>query len=366
MSEPLDYQKLAIVCWRALFRHDLSENEMVIAGTVIRLSFEIGEPCVRLTYAKELSDATGILKSAVSTTVKKLHRNRALQVSQDRCVYTFLPPSKSWPWVYEMRADARLADETERGIIWANKGEQQAEFFSPPVEQEFGEALAMERARESLLEFHNAAAARYAGGSIFPATDRLPTPAPAPHELSSREGPARPLGTAGRGETPSAASLAVRPEEASDLSAPRSFSMPCEFTNREPGSRIMNAPLRDFKDSEGAKALKPLKALRAEFTNREPLESLDPGANEEQIMAFLLVALGRPTMEKFGGWWRLRVRESRWAAINLCMELRLRLTDQHLKPLRNAGGWARDQYFKIRGEESDGLAAHTNQERQQP
>jgi len=59
-------------------------------------------------------------------------------------------------------------------------------------------------------------------------------------------------------------------------------------------------------------------------------------------------------MDVLGGWWRLRIRESRWAAINTCMELFLRFTDPHLKPLRNPGGWARDTYFKIRGEEAAG------------
>jgi len=134
---------------------------------------------------------------------------------------------------------------------------------------------------------------------------------------------------------------------------PRPLCLPPDQS--EKGSRFENpvsesrtALLRALRDSEESKALSPLKALRGGFSNREPL---DPGASEDEIVSWLRGALGTPTMDRYGGWWRLRIRESRWAALNTCMELRLRFTDTHLKPLRNPGGWARDQYLKLRGEE---------------
>lgn len=354
MSEPLDFPHLESACWRALCRHDVSENEMVVAATIIRLSFVIGEPFLRLDYAIELARLTGLQKGKASEVVKRLTRGRALQVSADRCIYTFLPPSKAWPWLFDERVNPQIADELERGIVWANKGGQrQGELFSPPVEQEFAEALAIERMRAGLLEYHHAAAARFGGEHHFPATDRLLTPAPAPLELSSGEGPSRPLETSGRVGNSSEESLPSGPEEASEMPAPRPL---CPLSDDiEKGSRIENpgsesrtALLRALRASEESKALSPLKALRGGFSNREPL---DPGASEDEIVAWLRGALGTATMDRFGGWWRLRIRESRWSAVNTCMELRLRLTDLHLKPLRNPGGWARDQYLKIRGEE---------------
>lgn len=51
MSEPLDFQKLESAYWRAMCRHEMSELEMVMAATIVRLSFVIGEPFLRLDYA---------------------------------------------------------------------------------------------------------------------------------------------------------------------------------------------------------------------------------------------------------------------------------------------------------------------------
>lgn len=352
MSEPLDYSRLETVCWRALCRHQVSELEMVVAATVIRLSFVIGEPFLRIDHAVEIARLTGLSKGKSHEIVKRLIRGRALEVSADRCIYTFLPPSASWPWLFAERVEARVANELERGIVWANKGgPRQGEMWGPEPEQEFAEALAVERMRAGLLDYHQAAAARFAGGLDFPVTDRLPTTAPAPG-LSSGEGRTRPLEATGAGDISSVESLSSEQEEASQTAAPLHDSL--RYDGSRKGNRVPESGtslLRALRDSEESKALKPLKALRGEFPNREPLGHLDPGASEAEIMAWLKSALGAKTMEQYGGWWRLRIRESRWAAINLCMELRLRITDSHLKPLRNPGGWARDQYFKIRGEE---------------
>ncbi len=380
MSEPLDFPRLESACWRALCRHCVAQVDMIVAATIIRLSFGIGEPFLRLDYAIELARLTGLHKSQVSEALRRLVVGRVLEVSADGCIYTFLPPSKAWPWIFKPRVDASSSDELERGIIWANKGGQrQGEFFDPPIEAEFAEALAIERMRAGLLDYHQAAVARYAGGNYFPVTDRLPTPAPAPQALSSGEGPARPLGTTGRGDTSSVDSLSSRPEEASEMPVPRPSSPPPEeFTNREPvhesrtaSSRIVNPPLRALRDSKPSMAVNPLKAVKGEFTNRE-LAPPDPGATEDDLIAWMRIAFGQmcgpcfeakrkcacatpqrvPVMDKLGGWWRMRIRESRWAALNTCMELTLRLTAAHLKPLSNRGGWARDKYFEIRKEET--------------
>ncbi len=57
-----------------------------------------------------------------------------------------------------------------------------------------------------------------------------------------------------------------------------------------------------------------------------------------------------PVMDKFGGQWRLNIRLSRWAALNACMSLVYRVVDRTLPPLRNRGGWMRDEFNRILGE----------------
>lgn len=359
MTTALDYPQLESLCWRALCRHHLDAREMVVAATVIRLSFGLGQPCLRLGYAVELARLTGMSKGSCHDVVAGMERFRLLEVSDDRRILTFLPPTSSRPWLYKLRvkeSDLPMVDELERAIVWAQQGPQQEDYLAPASATEFTGMQAMERLRAELLEAHRASAG-LAPRENFPVTDRSPTPAPA-ERLSSGEGPTRPLETAmGGGQSSVAESLcAETPEESSNGLGPRHVSRVIHaerFSNREPGSQVENLPLRALRASEESKASKPLRALRGGFSNREPLTTLDPGADEEEIMRWLVRALGKPTMDKFGGWWRLRVRESRWAALNVCMELHLRLTDTRIKPLLNPGGWARDQYFKIRGEEAE-------------
>lgn len=379
MSEPLDYRKLESVCWRALCRHCVSELEMLISATVIRLSFGIGEPYLRLDYAIELARFAGISKGKAHEVVRRLERGRALEVSQDRCIYTFLPPSTAWPWLFKERVEFRLADELERGIVWAAKGEKQAEFFGPTPEREFAEALAIERMRTSLVESHNAAAARYAGGFQFPVTDRSPRPAPA-SQLSSGEGHTRPLGTSVAGVTsPTEESFTPELEAASAKAAMPQHGTGWHDVMVPDGSRKGNpvpekgtSLLKAFKGLERT-ALLTSESFKEEFPNRELIRAPDPSATEEDIIAWLRTFLGKmcrtcheakrrgpckcpkpdlvPVMDIYGGFWRLKIRESRWAALNLCQDLMLRLSDHSQKPLRNRGGWARDQWFRIRGEE---------------
>lgn len=373
MSEPLDFQKLESVCWRALCRHCVTELEMMVSATVIRLSFGIGEPYLRLDYAIELARLTGISKGKAHEVVRRLERGRALEVSKDRCIYTFLPPSKAWPWLFKERVEFHVADELERGIIWAAKGEQQTEFFGPTPEREFAEALAVERMRSSLVESHHAAEARFSGTLQFPVTDRSPTPAPAPR-LSSGEGRTRPLGTSVAGDnTPTEESFQSEQEGSSEKAVSlHDLTMPNGSRIGNPVPEKGTSLLRAFRDSEGTVPLSISESFKGEFPNRE-LRAPDPAATEEEIVAWMRSVLGKlcrtchearrrgpckcakpelvPVMDVYGGWWRLRIRESRWAALNVCQDLMLRLTDQSQKPLRNRGGWARDQWFRIRGEE---------------
>jgi len=68
-------------------------------------------------------------------------------------------------------------------------------------------------------------------------------------------------------------------------------------------------------------------------------------------MRWLRMVLGETVMEQWGGDWRLSIRQSRRAALDTCWQLRNRIIDPQAKPLRNPGGWARDQFRRIRREE---------------
>lgn len=121
MSDPVDFKKLESAVLRALFRHQLSELEMVVAGTVLRLSLGIGRVWLRLDRPAQLSAVTGLSAAKVHDVVNRLVRCRVLHVSDDRRQLSIRPVSKSWPWLFPVRGDdSHTADELERAIIAAN------------------------------------------------------------------------------------------------------------------------------------------------------------------------------------------------------------------------------------------------------
>lgn len=359
MTTELDLSKVEALCWRALCRHHVSEREMVVAATIIRLSFGIGQPSLRLSRAIEIAQLTGFSKGTSHDLVRRLETARALEVSRDRRIYTFLPPSQSWPWLFLPRfADPAGADEVEAGIIWANMGTagEWGRVFGG--ERDFEEALGIERIRTSLIEQHAAASA---AAQSFPVKDRAPKPesGTAAGELT------RPQGTG-----PDSCGITLRAPDhvtAADV-PPASYyyhveEPPAVLESRTESSRIENFPLSALKGSEYSKSgtddpesSKPLRALRAEFSNREPDDRpaplswpswpLDPGAGEKEIIAYLQHVLGWRVMEQWGGRWRTAIRECRPAVLESIAQLRLRILAKG-EP-NGRGGWLRDQYLRFR------------------
>ena len=362
MSEELNFAKVESVCWRALCQHQVSERQMVVAATVIRLSFVVGEPYLRLDYAVELARLTGLTKGNAHTTVQTLVRGRALEVSADGKLYTFLPPSKAWPWLFAPRVDARAANDLEGAIVWANTGgDRQGQLFAPDADREFTEALQIELMREALLERH-----RWATSQHFPEKDRQPKPAE-----RDRGEPDGPLGTtpASCGDTgveefatagePHASYYFHPPRPPADETAKGSrFGNPAEQKVPDSGtftpesSRIGNPPLRALRALVSSKEVVPntksLSGLSAKFPNREPMTwqtHLDPGASEEEILSWLRGVLGWAFMEKWGGMWRNSVRDCRLGVVETIANFKLRVQSHGMPD--NPGAWLRDQYNRF-------------------
>ena len=148
MNEPLDFPKIESLCWRELCRHQVSELELVMSATIIRLSFVIGEPFLHISHAIDLARLTGMSKGSAHGVVQRLVRSRALEVSADKRIYTFLPPSKAWPWLWAERVPAEVAAELEGALVWANAdGQRRLDLFPRDGDRAFTEALAQERMR---------------------------------------------------------------------------------------------------------------------------------------------------------------------------------------------------------------------------
>jgi len=164
----------------------MSERLMLMSLRIIGLSFEVGEASLYLERALDLSRLTGFSKARARPSSDQLVIGRVLEVSPDRRIYTIVPPSVAWPWIFRRRVDPAEELEIERAIIWASRGasKRRAAFRSDP-EREFADAVHTERMRQSLLENHRQAAERLAGGHRFPVIDHLPTPAPAREGLSA-------------------------------------------------------------------------------------------------------------------------------------------------------------------------------------
>ena len=390
MSEPLNFPRLESICWRALCRHQVTEREMVMASTIIRLSFVIGEPSLRIGAAIELAHLTGFSKGNSHGTVQKLVRARSLEVSPDKRVYTFLPPSHSWPWLWAPRVDGAMADEIEAGLIWANKGGPvQPELFAPGADREFAEALSIERMRSALLEYHQAACS--AGGrqgategkaEHFPVKDGdSKFPRGAGESLP-------PLGTGsvmdGRGPVAFARGEEGyywhpggpgRPGDA-DSTGVDAISRE-GFPNREPvpksGTCHLNA-LSVLVSSVpgGVQNTEALSALNGGFPNRElaspglmasppatgPVGQghagdmitwrtpLGPEAKEDEVLRWLRAVLGLPAMEQWGGYWRNALRECPRAVHEAIGNFKLRIQQRGFPNF--PGGWLKDQHRRFR------------------
>jgi len=348
----LDLSKVEAVCWREICRHQLSEREMVISATIIRRSFVVGRPFVSLGAQAELATLTGISRGNVHETVARLIRGRALEVSADGRIYTFLPPSREWPWLYAPRhrtAEGRASAELLERAIDAANGTQQAELFGPGVERELAEALAIERMRAALIAHHRIAIGD--GPRDFPGS--VCVPKPAAYMPGSGE-PTQPPGTdpAPRCGSGSEISTASAPEASEYLwNAPPGPSVVPESGTG--GSRIGNTPLSALNASvfstEPQKALKTLSALSGTFPNRErwwPDTPLDPGATEDEIVAFLRIVLGERVMEDWGGWWRANaIRVHRRAVLEAISQLKLRIETKGEPTSR--GAWLRDQFGRF-------------------
>lgn len=366
----LDLAKVESVCWRALCRHQVSELEMVVSATVIRLSFVIGQPFLHLDHAIALAQLTGLSKGKAHDVVKRLVRSRALEVSLDRRIYTFLPPSQAWPWLFAPRVEGPIADELEAGIVWANTGvSKEWQALTATGDREFTEALAIERMRAGLIEQHQAATARFSPHKHFPVKDRQPKPAPA---SADRCEPERPLGTG------TDSCQGVGPESLADGEPPTSyyfhppkpdeFGEPVDgarFPKREPAvpdsgtesSRFGNSPLSALSASvysvqeKKTTDTKALSALSDGFPNREPeppawSRRLDPAANENEILDWLRGVLGWQIMEQWGGFWRNACRECRRGVLETICNFKLRVQTRGMPD--SPGGWMRDQYGRFR------------------
>lgn len=359
MSDVLDFPKVESVCWRALCQHQVNERAMVVAATVIRLSFVVGEPYLRLNHAIEIARLTGLSKGNAHAMVQVLVRGRALEVSDDGTIYTFLPPSKAWPWLFAPRVDALAANELERAIVWGNT-QRQGELFAPDPDREFAEALAIERMREALMEQH-----RWASTRLISADRVQPKPAE-----RDRGEPARPL------ETPPASSiggsagggtltLEAPPPASTERPESYYFHPPEPPPEADEGSsRIGNRTVPELgtshldalSDSVSCKEVpntESLNALSERFPNREPSATatagwrvrLDPQANEEEILAWLRGVLGWKAMEKYGGWWRNMIRGCRRAVLEAIYNYQLSVESHG--PKRSPGGWLRDQCLRF-------------------
>lgn len=205
-SEPretlLEYDQLVITSWRAIRRYSLSELESVIAGEVVNLSFAIGRPHAWVQHRIDLVRLTGVPKNKIYPVLTRLSSAGVVQTAEvgDGYLLTFLPPCQDWPWEKELRiktfAGVEHADRLEAQLIHETlHWPRQAEFFPPPLEEQYKRATAIARMRECLYELHKKDAAIALSGRMinFPVTDRSPG-GPALTGLSS-QGLSRPLGT---------------------------------------------------------------------------------------------------------------------------------------------------------------------------
>jgi hypothetical protein len=352
MSEPLDYAKLELTCWRALCRHDVDKLDFLMASTIIRLSFGIGEPSLRVNYSIELAHLTGMSKGKSHDVIQRMITARAVEVSPDKKIYTFLPPSKAWPWLYGPRVrDQKAVDELETALIWANKGgPAQGELFAPSGDREFAEALHIERMREGLLEYHRAAITRFAGSKHFPAMDGTPK---FPGTSSQVRGEhVSPLETGAAPIHPGA------PETLAPDDSPASYYWHADgFPQREPvpsaGTPHLDAlnGLVSSVPPEETENTKTLSAFNAGFSQREPDDwnwrtPVPPDADEKYVIRWLRGALGERVMEQWGGFWRNAWRDCPLAVLEAINNYKLRV--QTRGDCNAPGGWLRDQYGRFR------------------
>jgi hypothetical protein len=73
---------------------------------------------------------------------------------------------------------------------------------------------------------------------------------------------------------------------------------------------------------------------------------LDPLADENAILDWLRAVLGWKSMEQWGGWWRLEIRQCRRGVIEAIYNFKLRVQTRGMPD--SPGGWLRDQYGRFK------------------
>lgn len=335
-----DYRHFATEARRAIRHHELKYRERLLCEIVIDYSLALDRLDAYIPTQRHLNIITGLGKSHISTALSELRKNRVLAVDDAAGLYTLNLDFAAWKVPSSFREDAwhRAALRTEQWLTAAARvTSEQLPLLEPLPDLD---ALMAEETRIELLstrqapapgtgEQHHAGAitrgpqVSYRGGEPDTINSHRDAP-PACGDHSAHSPAGLPVGDA----------LTARIRESLELAESSQIG---NSQVPESGTRTFNA----FNASN---------SLHLNVSTKCAVPDLGTAHRKPTIESELLAEIERrcgPASRKFGGWWRLRIRENPPAVREALGDLAMRIRDPNLRPLKNPGAWLRDRFERI-------------------
>lgn len=321
-NETINFPLLERISRRALRRHALSERERLIAEIVLDFSYAIGRPAALIPRQDIFVTLTGITKGNVSTVLLSLESARILNIIRAESIYTFLPDSSTWRVRSRLTSEAHVAaaDRTEVWLVETARIQPEQLHLLPPLPDL--DLLLAEDARKALSssETFNAHSEPLVADAISHGYSAVPRGSDLTARIADSLGLAVPL----------------QPLNQSD---PDIYPVPESGTSSRYGG---NSHLNALNESYSS----PLNAIQCAVPDSGTMRRSEN--LEAELLAEITEVVGKPAMEKYGGFWRKLIRQDAIAVRDALSDLKLRRQDPRRKAVKCAGAWLRSRYQLIR------------------